>query len=59
MQALDALLPSNTNERRTLAELIFAKIEDAEANAGTAVIKPSGYPKGSHAANLSKILVRY
>lgn len=30
MKTLDALLPSNAGERRTLADIIFSKIEDAE-----------------------------
>jgi essential nuclear protein 1 len=30
MSTLDALLPSNTTERRTLADLIFAKIDETE-----------------------------
>ncbi|KAG2345112.1 Bystin-domain-containing protein [Suillus weaverae] len=32
IQALDALLPSNSGERRTLADIIFAKLESGETN---------------------------
>ncbi|KAG2151825.1 Bystin-domain-containing protein [Suillus cothurnatus] len=32
IQALDALLPSNSSERRTLADIIFAKLESGETN---------------------------
>jgi essential nuclear protein 1 len=28
---MDALLPANVGERRTLADIIFAKLDDAEA----------------------------
>jgi essential nuclear protein 1 len=47
MQALDALLPSNALERRTLADLIFAKLDEADAQAAagpgsTALIKSTG-----------------
>ncbi|KAF8665693.1 hypothetical protein AX16_000146 [Volvariella volvacea WC 439] len=38
MQALDALLPQNAAERRTLADIIFAKLESGEV-ASTATIK--------------------
>lgn len=31
MKTMDALLPANAGERRTLADLIFAKLDDAEA----------------------------
>jgi essential nuclear protein 1 len=41
MSALDALLPSNTAERRTLADLIFAKIDEAETGVNTAMINAS------------------
>lgn len=39
MQTLDALLPANTTERRTLADIIFAKLEEQE---GLVVAAPSG-----------------
>ncbi|KAJ8590753.1 Bystin-domain-containing protein [Rhizopogon salebrosus TDB-379] len=32
IQALDALLPSNSGERRTLADIIFSKLESANSN---------------------------
>ncbi|KAG2148035.1 Bystin-domain-containing protein [Suillus clintonianus] len=32
IQALDSLLPSNSGERRTLADIIFAKLESGETN---------------------------
>ncbi|KAG0698844.1 Bystin-domain-containing protein [Suillus ampliporus] len=32
IQALDTLLPSNSGERRTLADIIFAKLESGETN---------------------------
>ncbi|KAG6864583.1 hypothetical protein C0991_008493 [Blastosporella zonata] len=38
MDTLDALLPSNSGERRTLADIIFAKIEEGEKG-GAAVIQ--------------------
>lgn len=38
MQTLDALLPSNAGERRTLADIIFAKLDEDETQ-NTAVIK--------------------
>ncbi|TFK74451.1 cell adhesion protein byn-1 [Pluteus cervinus] len=38
MQALDTLMPANATERRTLADIIFAKLESAEATSA-AVIK--------------------
>ncbi|KII96008.1 hypothetical protein PLICRDRAFT_98163 [Plicaturopsis crispa FD-325 SS-3] len=40
MEALDHLLPSNAGERKTLADIIFAKLENGEADK-TAVIKKS------------------
>ncbi|KAG1902909.1 Bystin-domain-containing protein [Suillus fuscotomentosus] len=39
IQALDALLPSNSGERRTLADIIFAKLESGETNGVNAVQK--------------------
>lgn len=30
MRALDALLPSNAGERRTLADIIFSKLDNAD-----------------------------
>ncbi|ETW84520.1 hypothetical protein HETIRDRAFT_146937 [Heterobasidion irregulare TC 32-1] len=36
---LDSLLPANSGERKTLADLIFAKLDNANSN--SAVIKPS------------------
>ncbi|KAG6918239.1 hypothetical protein DXG01_015832 [Tephrocybe rancida] len=38
MDTLDALLPSNSGERRTLADIIFSKIEEGERG-GAAVIQ--------------------
>jgi essential nuclear protein 1 len=38
MDALDALLPKNAGERRTLADVIFAKLDDSD-NQGAAVIQ--------------------
>jgi hypothetical protein len=32
MQTLDALLPSNAGERKTLADIILAKLDGGEAN---------------------------
>jgi hypothetical protein len=34
MTALDTFLPSNATERRTLADIIFAKIDEAEDGPG-------------------------
>lgn len=31
MKTLDALLPSNAGERKTLADMIFSKLEESEA----------------------------
>ncbi len=31
METLDALLPRNTSERKTLADIIFSKLEEHEA----------------------------
>ena len=31
MKALDAMLPSNAGERRTLADIIFAKLDNLES----------------------------
>ena len=36
---LDSLLPANSGERKTLADLIFAKLDNVNSN--SAVIKPS------------------
>ncbi|TFY80521.1 hypothetical protein EWM64_g3492 [Hericium alpestre] len=41
IKALDSLLPPNAGERKTLADLIFAKLDSASGS-GTAVIQPSG-----------------
>lgn len=38
MDTLDALLPQNAGERKTLADIIFAKLEDGESQ-GAAVIQ--------------------
>lgn len=38
MDALDALLPKNAGERKTLADIIFAKLESGETQ-GAAVIQ--------------------
>jgi essential nuclear protein 1 len=38
MDALDALLPKNAGERKTLADIIFAKLENGETQ-GAAVIQ--------------------
>lgn len=40
MDALDALLPKNSSERKTLADIIFAKLESGETS-GAAVIQKS------------------
>ncbi|KAL0949800.1 hypothetical protein HGRIS_009837 [Hohenbuehelia grisea] len=39
MQTLDALLPSNATERRTLADIIFSKLEESNQNQNAAVIQ--------------------
>lgn len=39
MDTLDALLPKNAGERKTLADIIFAKLESGETTGGAAVIK--------------------
>ncbi|KIK42739.1 hypothetical protein CY34DRAFT_804569 [Suillus luteus UH-Slu-Lm8-n1] len=39
IQALDTLLPSNSGERRTLADIIFAKLESGETNGVNVVHK--------------------
>ncbi|KXN86303.1 hypothetical protein AN958_10165 [Leucoagaricus sp. SymC.cos] len=39
LHTLGALLPANTSERRTLADVIFAKLDNAEGNAAAAIQK--------------------
>lgn len=39
MKTLDALLPANAGERRTLADIIFSKIEDMESGKTTVIRK--------------------
>lgn len=39
METLDALMPSNAVERRTLADIIFAKIDSAEAGNAAVIQK--------------------
>ena len=39
MKTLDALLPSNAGERRTLADIIFAKLESGETEKSTVIQK--------------------
>ncbi|KAJ3503271.1 hypothetical protein NLJ89_g8507 [Agrocybe chaxingu] len=39
MEALDALHPANAGERRTLADLIFAKLDSGEVNSTAAIQK--------------------
>ncbi|KDR83487.1 hypothetical protein GALMADRAFT_219315 [Galerina marginata CBS 339.88] len=39
METLDALLPSNAGERKTLAELIFAKLDSGEVTSTAAIQK--------------------
>ncbi|EIM88145.1 Bystin-domain-containing protein [Stereum hirsutum FP-91666 SS1] len=41
IRALDSLLPSNAGERKTLADLIFAKLDAAPTGSNTAVINSS------------------
>lgn len=38
MKTLDALLPANAGERRTLADIIFSKLESFEAGKTTTVV---------------------
>ncbi|KZT13102.1 cell adhesion protein byn-1 [Laetiporus sulphureus 93-53] len=44
MKTLDALLPANAGERRTLADIIFAKLEDFESGQTTIIRKTSEDP---------------
>ena len=39
MKTLDALLPANAGERRTLADIIFAKLDSLEAGKTTVIHK--------------------
>ena len=39
METLDALLPANAGERKTLADLIFAKLDSKEFTSNAAVQK--------------------
>jgi essential nuclear protein 1 len=39
MDALDTLLPKNASERKTLADIIFAKLEAGETQNGVAVVQ--------------------
>ncbi|THH33809.1 hypothetical protein EUX98_g468 [Antrodiella citrinella] len=39
LKTLDTLLPANAGERKTLADIIFAKLEDAEAQKSTVIEK--------------------
>lgn len=39
METLDALMPANAGERRTLADIIFAKIDSAEAGNAAVIQK--------------------
>lgn len=39
MQTLDALLPSNAGERRTLADIIFAKLDSGETGNAAVIQK--------------------
>jgi len=41
MKTLDALLPANSAERRTLADIIFAKLDSGEVGNAAAVQKIS------------------
>ncbi|KAF9821035.1 hypothetical protein IEO21_01012 [Rhodonia placenta] len=44
MKTLDALLPANAGERRTLADIIFSKIEDMESGKTTVIRKTTQDP---------------
>ena len=37
MKTLDTLLPANSSERRTLADIIFAKLDSGEVGSAAAV----------------------
>lgn len=39
MQTLDALLPQNAHERRTLADLIFAKLDGGQVTSAAMIDK--------------------
>ncbi|KAI0939048.1 hypothetical protein AcV5_000570 [Taiwanofungus camphoratus] len=41
LQTLDALLPANAGERRTLADIIFSKLEDIESGKTTVIRRTS------------------
>ncbi|KAF7978307.1 hypothetical protein HWV62_909 [Athelia sp. TMB] len=47
MDTLDALLPKNAGERKTLADIIFAKLESADTQSGAAIIK-TAQQNGEH-----------
>lgn len=39
MKALDALLPANAGERRTLADIIFSKLDNLESGKASAEVE--------------------
>ena len=49
MQTLDALLPSNAHERRTLADIIFAKLDGGQVTSTATIEKvQQGISKFAH-----------
>lgn len=50
MEALDTFLPANAGERKTLADLIFAKLDSGEVTS-TAAIKKVHQGRSMHASH--------
>lgn len=59
MKTLDALLPANSGERRTLADIIFAKLDSGDAGDAAVVQKVSqeDYEKPDPALGLNPKVV--
>lgn len=55
LKTLDALLPANAGKRRTLADIIFAKLDDMESGKSTVIRKveqgPRAFPSVACLAN--------
>lgn len=55
METLDALLPANAGERKTLADLIFAKLDSKEEVTSNAAIQKVYQGEYLHFAKTSKV----
>jgi hypothetical protein len=56
METLDALLPANAGERRTLADIIFSKLENVEQS-NAAIIQKSHQGCLIHVIYIKTILI--